>query len=155
MDICNREGYISSSMASNTRFSVALHVLAFLAWNDEPLKSARVARSVGTSAVVIRRLLRRLADAGLVTSQRGPLGGTQLARRPAEISLLEVFRAVGDPDLLSRHVPNRHCPFGRAIRPGLEIIVDRVESGVRAELAKTTLAGAMRLMRRSSDSDLL
>ncbi len=142
-------------MASNTRFSVALHVLAFLAWKDESLKSSRIARSVGTNPVVIRRLLGRLGDAGLVTSQRGPLGGTQLARSPAEISLLDVFRAAGDRNLLLRHAPNRHCPFGRAIRPGLEFIVDRVETGVRAELGETTLADAMRLMKRSSDSDLL
>ena len=40
-----------SSMASNTRFSVALHVLAFLAWKDEPLKSSRIARSVGLSSL--------------------------------------------------------------------------------------------------------
>ena len=142
-------------MASNTRFSVALHVLALLAWQGEPLKSSNIARSVGTNPVVIRRLLRRLGDAGLVTSQRGPLGGTQLAQSPAKISLLDVFRAAGDPKLLSRHALNRHCSFGRAIRPGLELIVDRVEAGVRAELGKSTLADAMRLMKRSSDSALL
>ena len=110
-----------------------------------------VARRSGVAASALRYYEER----GLVTSQRGPLGGTQLARSPAKISLLEVFRAAGDPNLLARHALNRHCSFGRAIRPGLELIVDRVEAGVRAELGKSTLADAMRLMKRSSEGALL
>ncbi len=142
-------------MASNTRFSVALHVLAFLAWKGEPLNSARIARSVGTNPVVIRRLLRSLAASGLVSSERGVFGGTELAANPSEISLLAIYQATGDPSLLARHTLNRHCPFGRAIRPGLEILVDEVEQGVRAQLGEMTLADAMRVMKRSSTANLL
>jgi len=139
----------------NTRFSVALHALAYLAWKDESTAAARIARSVGTHVVVIRRLLRSLSEAGIVHSERGVRGGTRLARKPDQIGLSEVFAAVGDPGLLSRHPHNRHCPFGRAIRPGLESLLDRMEEGLRRELADTTLADAMRTIKKSSASDLL
>ena len=135
-------------MASNTRFSVAVHVLGLLAWSDGPMKSARIARSVGTNPVVIRRLLGRLADAGLVASERGPAGGTSLAREPAAITLLDVYEASGDPELVGRHPHQARCPFGKRFRPGLDRIMDRVESNVRDELAGTTLADALRAMPR-------
>jgi Rrf2 family protein len=38
-----------------------------------------------------------LRKAGLVTSLRGPRGGYRLARRPAEITMGEVFRALDGP----------------------------------------------------------
>ena len=52
-------------VASNTRFAVALHVLAFLASREGPVKSSLIARSVGTNPVVVRRIIARLAEAGI------------------------------------------------------------------------------------------
>ena len=129
--------------------------MTFLAWKDEALSSARIARSVDTNPVVVRRLLRQLAEAGLILSKRGPLGGSAVTRPADEISLLEIFDASGDPGLMARHPLNRHCPFGRAIRPGLDALVEDVENNVRSDLANRTLADALRLMKRRSTSDFL
>jgi DNA-binding IscR family transcriptional regulator len=49
-------------MSGNSRFPVAVHVLTALAYRDgESLSSTRLAESVRTNPVVIRRLLIRLA----------------------------------------------------------------------------------------------
>jgi len=44
----------------------------------------------------LRRIVRTLVDAGIVSSQRGKGGGIQLARAKEQISLLEIIEAV-DP----------------------------------------------------------
>jgi FeS assembly SUF system regulator len=45
----------------------------------------------------VRKVMRYLADAGLVISKRGPNGGYQIARAPAAISLAEAITAVEGP----------------------------------------------------------
>ena len=82
-------------MSTNSRFAVAVHVLSLMAWSgEEPLKSEQVAESVNTHPVVIRRMLLELAEAGLVVSQTGSLGGSRLANDPAKTTLLDVYRAL-------------------------------------------------------------
>lgn len=133
-------------MASNTHFAVALHVLAFLASKDVPVKSWRLATSVGTNPVFVRRVLGRLADAGLVESRRGRDGGSALARRPSEITLLEIYEATAPTHLIEVHPANRYCPFVRRTRRGLEELVQQAESALEAELAGLTLADGVERM---------
>ena len=89
----------------NSRATIALHIVGFLASRDgEPLTSDRLARTYGTSPVVLRRVLAQLQRAGLVETQRGKGGGSVLARSPDEISIREVFEAVSDgSQLIPRH----------------------------------------------------
>ena len=60
------------------------------------MTSDQIAFSIGTNAVVVRRILGELSRAGLVHSQVGKAGGTQMARSPEHIDLYEVYRAVDD-----------------------------------------------------------
>ena len=102
-------------MSTNSRFAVAVHVLSLMAWSDEePLKSEQVAESVNTNPVVIRRMLLDLAQAGLVVSQTGSLGGSRLATDPAKTTLLDVYQALecGGVFSLHRQPPSRDCPVG-------------------------------------------
>ncbi|MEL6429266.1 MAG: Rrf2 family transcriptional regulator [Planctomycetota bacterium] len=81
----------------NSRFSIALHVLGFLtAHQGHPVPSEILATTYGTSPVVVRRVLGRLREAGLIETRGGAGGGSVLARPPSEITLLDVFRAVND-----------------------------------------------------------
>jgi Rrf2 family protein len=84
-------------MRSSRRLSVALHVLAHLARRRDVLQTSEdLAGCVGTNAVVIRRTLAGLREAGFVESVAGHGGGWSLARQPAAISLGEVCRALGE-----------------------------------------------------------
>lgn len=89
----------------NSRVTIALHIVGFLASRDgKPLTSDRLARTYGTSPVVLRRVLAQLQRAGLVETQRGKGGGSVLARSPEKISLKEVFEAVSTgTELIPRH----------------------------------------------------
>ncbi|HEU0301350.1 MAG TPA: Rrf2 family transcriptional regulator, partial [Longimicrobium sp.] len=104
----------------SSRMAVAVHVLAYLAWRrDEPITSERMASSVNTNPVVVRRIMGSLRNAGLVSVQPGVGGGAQLAREPEDITLLEVYRAVEEKEeLFAMHSsePCRHCDIGGHIR---------------------------------------
>lgn len=65
-----------------------------------------------------------------------------LARKPAEIPLIDVYRAVEDSDFFSMHrsPPSDLCLVGRNIQTVLRPVLDRAQAALEAELARTTLA---------------
>jgi Rrf2 family transcriptional regulator, iron-sulfur cluster assembly transcription factor len=65
-------------------------------------------------APFVRRVVARLAAAGLLRTRRGSRGGVRLARPPGAISLLDVVRAMEGGIVLNRCVSaGRDCPLGR------------------------------------------
>ena len=130
-------------MAANSQFSMAVHVLTMLAnAGDGHVKSECIAGSVNTNAVVIRRLVSQLSQAKLVSSQTGAFGGTRLARRPGEISLAEVYKAVCCGEIFALHSrsPNQDCPVGRNIEAVLCNLQKEIDRSVNEKLAQYTLA---------------
>jgi Rrf2 family protein len=129
-------------MSTNSRFAVAVHVLSLMAWSgEEPLKSEQVAESVNTHPVVIRRMLLELAEAGLVVSQTGSLGGSRLANDPAKTTLLDIYRALecGGVFSLHRQPPSRDCPVGVNIETVLGEVLQEVDSAVELVLGNITI----------------
>ncbi|HLU55687.1 MAG TPA: Rrf2 family transcriptional regulator [Pseudonocardia sp.] len=133
-------------MAANSRLTVAAHALAWMALvrrsSDEFVTSERIAASVNTNPVVIRRAIGRLRAAGIVEVQRGAGAGCRLARPPESITLREVYEAVEHEPLFGLHArpPNQGCPVGRGIQPALAKVYGGVEDALRAELERTTVA---------------
>ena len=129
-------------MSTNSRFAVAVHVLSLMAWSgEEPLKSEQVAESVNTNPVVIRRMLLELAEAGLVVSQTGSLGGSRLANDPAKTTLLDVYQALECGGVFSMHrqPPSRECPVGVNIETVLGDVFLEVDSAVEQVLGNITI----------------
>src|SRR5215468_5717983 len=129
-------------MQTSSRFAVAVHILTLMAVaDDEPIKSDQMAGSVNTNPVVIRRILCSLSRAELVTSHTGAAGGSRLARKAGQISLLDVYRAVeeGGVFALHRQSPSRRCPVGGAIESVLKDVLGEVNLAVERVLAKTTI----------------
>jgi Rrf2 family protein len=127
---------------TSSRFAVAVHILTLMAWSDdEPVKSEQVAKSVNTNAVVIRRLLCELAHARLVVSQTGSAGGSKLARRPDEITLLDIYEAVECQGVFSLHrqQPSQRCPVGVNIETVMGEVLEEVDSAVEHVLTKITI----------------
>jgi Rrf2 family protein len=129
-------------MSTSSRFAVAVHILSLMAWSDdEPLKSEQVAESVNTNPVVIRRMLCELSEANLVVSQTGSMGGSRLSRKPGEITLLDVYRAVECPGVFSLHrqPPSPQCPVGVNIETVLGTVFEEANSAVEQVLAKISI----------------
>lgn len=130
-------------MAANTRFAVAIHALGMLAFGDElNVTSDDIARSVRTNPVVVRRLLAQLTRQGLVTVKLGAGGGARLTRRPDEITLSDIYLALGEGPLFQvpRLGETHECPVGRSVGPVLTSLLLRAEKGLLAELQAVTLA---------------
>src|SRR6266404_551405 len=91
-------------MAVNTQFSIAVHLMAGLAYRgDESTTSANLATSVNTSPSFVRRVLAKLSKAGLVKTATGKAGACWLARDAGDISLLDIYRAVDAPRAFAIH----------------------------------------------------
>ena len=70
-----------------------------------------IAAKEGLSPAYVEKLLRLLGKAGMIHSVRGVHGGYRLSRKPQEISLGEVVRALGNvlntEEICDRHPGNR------------------------------------------------
>jgi Rrf2 family protein len=136
-------------MAANSRLTIAVHALAWLALAQrrgrQLLTSDQVAASVNTNPVIIRRSLGDLRRAGLVSVRRGANPGWGLARRPEDITVLDVYDAVEPRPLFALHraEPNLECPVGRGIRPALHGVYAGAEQALRAQLGGTSIADVL------------
>lgn len=125
---------------------MAVHILTLLARSGEgKIKSEYIASSVNTNAVVIRRILSQLNQAGLVSSQTGAFGGTRLARAPAAISLCDIYKAVSCGEVFALHAkaPNQDCPVGKNIEAILCSLQQEIEQSVGEKLGQYTLASVI------------
>lgn len=132
-------------MRNDSRLSRMLHVLLHMARHDGPMTSGTIAAMLGTNAVVVRRTMAGLRDAGYVRSAKGHGGGWELACDLADVSLLDVHRAVGGPRIFA--IGNEHdhpaCAVeqvvndavGEALRAAETLLVERFAGVSLAELA--------------------
>ena len=103
-------------MASNSRLAIAVHSAGLLALSDEtPMTSETIAKSAGTNAVVVRRIIGALTKAGIVEVRKGSGGGARLTRGPGSISLAEIYDALEEDKLflVPELGPAHGCPVGR------------------------------------------
>ena len=133
-----------------SRFAIAVHVLSLLGTDEEQAlhTSDEMAGSIGVNPVVVRNVTGMLRRAGLVRTQQG-VPGTRLARPPAEIRLLDVYRAVeDDAELFAVHPrPNAGCPVGANIQATLERVFGEAQQAMEARLGETTIAQVVQNLR--------
>ena len=125
---------------------MAVHVLAVLAYKDgDRVTSARLAGSVNTNPVIVRRLLLALQRARLVETCKGAGAGSRLSRSARRINLAEVYRAVecAEPFGTPARKPNSDCPVGHCIRQTLERVFISAQAALERDLEKTTLGDVM------------
>lgn len=128
----------------NSQYAVAVHVLSLISSYPEHASSAEIAASVGTNPVVIRNVTGLLRRAGLLSTQRG-VAGAALTRPAAQITLLDVYRAVNGQDSVFRlhEHPHPRCPVGANIQATLEQRFGEAQAAMERELARTTLADVL------------
>ena len=137
-------------MAASCRFAFAVHVLAVLAHQRATggACSDKLATSVNTNPVVIRRLLSQLRKAGLVKTRKGATGGAALCAAPETIALDAVYRAVEPIASFGghRHLPDQRCPVGAGIERVLDEVFSSAQAALESELARRTLGDVLDAM---------
>ena len=83
-------------MRATQQVRYAIYGVFDLAYNGgaRPVPLLEVGRRQAIPSRYLEQIFQKLRRAGLVVSKRGPGGGYQLARKPDEISLADVVRAV-------------------------------------------------------------
>ncbi|WP_068040372.1 Rrf2 family transcriptional regulator [Nocardia speluncae] len=136
-------------MAVSTRTAVAAHALTFLArWRDDGWQSsAKIAESLESNPVLVRRVLGMLRARGLVASAEGSGGGWQLARPAEQITLFDAYAAVEDGTSVlptHAHPPNQSCVIGRHMQALLEDEFTAAQRAVEERLSQTSVADLLR-----------
>ncbi|MEU5883152.1 Rrf2 family transcriptional regulator [Spirillospora sp. NPDC047279] len=138
----------------------ALHSCVNLTWMDDgqAVTAARLAAFYRLPTAYLNKQLQALARAGILTSTSGPRGGFRLARRPEDITLMDVVTAIEGPEEafrceeILRQGPGDHegvdyresCVISQAMR--------RADLAWRRELAGQTVADIKATVERRAPS---
>jgi len=103
-------------MRQDSRLPRVLHALLHLERLQAPATSELIAQMLGTNSSVVRRTMGGLRQAGIVVSVKGHGGGWSLAKPLTEISLLEIYQALGAPTLFAIGIDDEQttCLLARA-----------------------------------------
>lgn len=131
-------------MRLNTKYSIALHCLVFLAEYGDQMKvtSEVLARSTGCNPVIIRNILGALQRENFVTIARG-VGGAHLNTDPKKLTVWQVYQAV-EPEGLEHFMnlhphPSGKCPVGRRIAEVLSHPYQQIEEAIQQTMENITL----------------
>ncbi len=129
-------------MRHDSRLSGVLHVLLHMAEQSGPVTSESLAKAMNTNPVVIRRIMAGLREQGYVRSEKGHGGGWTLACNLAQVTLLDIYTALGSPTLLaiSNRTASPDCLVEQAVNAALEKAFRDAERLLLARLGKVTLA---------------
>lgn len=119
-----------------------LHVLIHMEQHGGPLTSEAMSVMVNSNATVVRRTMAGLREAGHARSEKGHGGGWTLARPLSEITLLDVYRAIGEPELfaLGLSADRPDCLVEQAVNAALGRTLDEAERRLRERFGAITLA---------------
>ena len=132
-------------MSANSRTASAVQVLCVIAYHGEGGSDAtRIAKSLQTNPVVVRKLLKSLEHAGLVEIRPGRNGGVRLMHHPRTVTLDQIHRAVNDSDVLAlRPGVNKRCPVSMQMNRLLAPVFETASQAVAKSLKRTTLASVV------------
>ncbi|AAZ54838.1 Rrf2 family transcriptional regulator [Thermobifida fusca] len=126
-------------MRLSARVDYALRAAAELAAvGGGPVTAEQLARAQAIPGKFLENILTQLRRAGLVRSQRGPVGGYWLARPASEISLADIIRAVDGPLANVRGERPEHLEYDGAAR-SLQQVWIALRASERAILESVTL----------------
>lgn len=128
-------------MKYSHRLSDAIHILTYIGISDSntDLSSRAIAGSIDSNPSLIRRLMATLSNAGLINSTPGKIS-LELSRSAKDISLLDVYKAIEEPQLL--HVDpktNLKCIVGANIQKTLANAYDKIQQQAEKEMANISI----------------
>lgn len=129
-------------MISST-LEYALRAVTWLAARPgEGMPAQKIAEATQVPEDYLSKVLQQLARGGVLTSQRGRNGGFQLARPPAEISMLSVLNAVDKIPRIERCPLNlplhgvKLCPLHRRLDAAYAVMEQAFRETTLAELVE-------------------
>ncbi|MFB5267655.1 Rrf2 family transcriptional regulator [Paenibacillus enshidis] len=138
----------------SSRFSMAVHILSMITLDPLYSTGDRIARSINSNPVVIRRIMAQLKKAGYIETKSG-VAGASLQVSPERLTLLDIFRAVESVEgnqLFNFHKdPDPNCSVGMNIESVLVPQFSHAQMAMERELASVTLAQIVEQLRTKSN----
>ena len=128
-------------MNKDLRLSSAIHILVALHFKGKTMDSKKLAMSLQTNPAVIRRIIAQLARAGIVHTEKGKGGGSQLAMVPKKITLETVFLALGDHRIFKSFdkKPFEKCHVSCCMKGTLDKLYIDLEKSLLSHMKRITL----------------
>ncbi|WGR95059.1 Rrf2 family transcriptional regulator [Bradyrhizobium sp. ISRA443] len=128
-------------MIRDSRLSSVLHGLLHMIGAAEPVTSDQLAQAMATNPVVVRRVMAGLREQSLVRSEKGHGGGWTMARDPSDITLADIYRAVGAPTIIAmgHRSEKPGCLVEQAVNDALGDTFREVEGIFLTRLGAVTL----------------
>lgn len=129
-------------MRRDSRLSGVLHVLLHMAEADGPVTSEALARAMDTNPVVIRRIMAGLRDQGFLRSDKGHGGGWSIACDFRTLTLLDVYKALGSPELfaMGNRTETPGCLVEQTVNAAMNDAFIAAEAVLLESLGQITLA---------------
>jgi Rrf2 family protein len=129
-------------MRLDSRLSRTLHVLLHMAQHDAPMTSEAIATMLHTNAVVVRRTMAGLREAGFVQSTKGHGGGWVISGDPSALTLFDIYAALGESAIfaIGNAAENPACLVEQAVNSALSNALRDAEALLVARLRDVTLA---------------
>lgn len=129
-------------MRTDNRLSRMLHVLIHMSSHEGAATSDTIAKMLSTNPVVVRRTMAGLREAGYVSSSKGHNGGWELARPLDAITMADVYRALGSPELFALGLANDdpRCLVEEAVNAHIADTLAAAEAMIVERFGAMTLA---------------
>lgn len=130
------------NMRQDSRLSRVLHALLHIAEMDGPATSEQIAQMLQTNSAVVRRMMGGLREAGIVTSTKGHGGGWTLQRPLTQITLLDIYQALGAPHLfaIGNDADDPACLLARASNDATRDALTLAQAAFETSLSARTVA---------------
>jgi Rrf2 family protein len=122
------------------RADYGLMAIHYIALHDDvaAVSAKRIAEEFAIPPELLAKILQRLAKRGLIVSQNGPKGGYALGRRPSEITVGDVVRALEGPISIVSCLEDNDCP--QLPRCNLRKPVQKIQAAITQVLDTMSLA---------------
>jgi DNA-binding IscR family transcriptional regulator len=133
---------LADTMKNDQRLWRTLHVLIHMNQHQTPLTSQAIGQMLNTHPVVVRRTLAGLRKQNLIQAEKGHGGGWKLLLPLEQISLREVYAALGEPPLwvLSPVTEPRGCLVEKAVNQALDEVLQQARDWVLERFSHLTVA---------------
>lgn len=136
-------------MNKDQRLSSAIHILMALNYVGSSLNSQKLAASLQTNPGFIRRILAQLSRSGLIVSEKGKGGGSQLAKDPKKITIADIYFALGHNRIFKsfEKKPFKKCRVSCCIKSSLDSVYEDIETSMLNRMKKITLEQVIKKMK--------
>lgn len=133
-------------MRRDSRLFVALHALLHMADEERMRTSEEMGTLLHINPVVMRRTMGGLRAAGIVTAVKGHGGGWSLGRPLAQVTVADVYEALGDPSLfgVGPRTDNPGCIVEQVVNRALTEALDEARAAVMTRLRRVSVADLAR-----------